>query len=431
MGRGNDFSHIPIVDVDDLVSGRPSEVAVADRLGAACRESGFFYVVGHGVDEGLQCRLRDLSREFFAQDVETKLRIRMALGGRAWRGYFRVGDELTSGRPDQKEGLYFGAELPADDPRVLAGTPLHGPNLFPARPEGLREAVLEYMAALTGPGSTPDGRAGPRAWAWTESYFADHGTAEPLTLFRIFNYPPPADPALWGVGEHTDYGLLTILLQDDAGGLEVKSRSRWVSAPPVPGSFVCNIGDMLDRMTGGLYRSTPHRVRNPARATGSRSLSSSTRTSPRLSGRSSWRGEGSRPTTGTSAGTVRASTRSRAPTATTCWARSVRSSPSCDRRCSDRPGPRGLVGRVGGGSGREARSVDVPHPGPRGNHSPPLSGGLHDAAVRPPAGRCRPCPGSRKWSSTCRRRKGPSPRTFASPGAVRDAGRPHWTMPPP
>src|SRR4029078_181755 len=97
-----------------------------------------------------------------------------------------------------------------------------------------------------------------------ESYFADHGTADPLTLFRIFNYPPPADPSLWGVGEHTDYGLLTILLQDDAGGLEVRSRSRGVPAPPVPGSFVCNIGDMLDRMTRGLYRSTPHRVRNPA-----------------------------------------------------------------------------------------------------------------------------------------------------------------------
>jgi isopenicillin N synthase-like dioxygenase len=97
-----------------------------------------------------------------------------------------------------------------------------------------------------------------------ESYFAERLTGEPLTLFRIFNYPPPADSTLWGVGEHTDYGLLTILLQDDAGGLEVKSRSRWVPAPPVPGSFVCNIGDMLDRMTGGFYRSTPHRVRNPA-----------------------------------------------------------------------------------------------------------------------------------------------------------------------
>ncbi|HEX8204398.1 MAG TPA: 2OG-Fe(II) oxygenase family protein [Isosphaeraceae bacterium] len=186
-----------------------------------------------------------------------------ALGGRAWRGYFRVGDELTSGKPDQKEGLYFGAELPPDDPRVLAGTPLHGPNLFPAEPAGLREAVLEYMAELTGLGHRL--MAGlALSLGLQDSYFADHGTAEPLTLFRIFNYPPPADPTLWGVGEHTDYGLLTILLQDDAGGLEVKSRSRWVPAPPVPGSFVCNIGDMLDRMTGGLFRSTPHRVRNPA-----------------------------------------------------------------------------------------------------------------------------------------------------------------------
>jgi len=220
-------------------------------------------VVNHGVDAALQSRLRELSREFFVQDVETKSAIRMALGGRAWRGYFRVGDELTSGKPDQKEGLYFGAELPADDPRVLAGTPLHGPNLFPEKPAGLRAAVLEYMVALTGLGHRL--MAGlALSLDLEESYFAEHGTGEPLTLFRIFNYPPPADPTLWGVGEHTDYGLLTILLQDDAGGLEVKSRSRWVPAPPVEGSFVCNIGDMLDRMTGGLYRSTPHRVRNPA-----------------------------------------------------------------------------------------------------------------------------------------------------------------------
>jgi isopenicillin N synthase-like dioxygenase len=263
MGGASDFSHIPIIDVSDLVDGGPSRQAIAERLGEACRESGFFYVVGHGIEESLQRRLRELSGEFFAQDLETKLKLRMALGGRAWRGYFRIGEELTSGKPDQKEGLYFGAELDAEDPRVLAGIPLHGPNLFPAKPEGFRGAVLEYMAALT--------RLGHRLMAGLalslgleESYFADRCTGEPLTLFRIFNYPPPADPRLWGVGEHTDYGLLTILLQDDAGGLEVKSRSRWIPAPPIPGSFVCNIGDMLDRMTGGLYRSTPHRVRNPA-----------------------------------------------------------------------------------------------------------------------------------------------------------------------
>src|SRR5262245_43379618 len=147
MGPAGDFSHIPLIGVSDLGAGLPSQRAVAERLGAACRESGFFYVVGHGVDEALQLRLRELSRGFFAQDVETKLEIRMALGGRAWRGYFRVGDELTSGKPDQKEGLYFGAELSADHPLVRAGAPLHGPNLFPADPPGLRNAVLEYMTA--------------------------------------------------------------------------------------------------------------------------------------------------------------------------------------------------------------------------------------------------------------------------------------------
>jgi isopenicillin N synthase-like dioxygenase len=249
--------------VSDLVAGGAGRIAVGTWLAAACRESGFFYAVGHGVDGGLQRRVCDLSRRFFALPVETKLRVRMALGGRAWRGYFRVGDELTSGRPDQKEGLYFGADLAPDHPLVRAGTPLHGRNLFPADPPGFREAVLDYMAALT--------RLGHRLVAGLalglgldESYFADRLTGEPLTLFRIFNYPPPLDPTSWGVGEHTDYGLLTILLQDDAGGLEVRSRSRWVPAPPVPGAFVCNIGDMLDRLTRGLLRSTPHRVRNPA-----------------------------------------------------------------------------------------------------------------------------------------------------------------------
>jgi isopenicillin N synthase-like dioxygenase len=263
MDRAQDFSHVPIIDVSDLVAGTACrQQAVATQLGEACRESGFFYAVGHGVDEGLQRRLRELSRQFFAQDVDTKMQLRMALGGRAWRGYFRVGDELTSGRPDQKEGLYFGAELAADHPLVRAGTPMQGPNLFPAGVPGFRETVLDYMAALT--------RLGHRLMAGLalslgleESYFADRYTGEPLILFRIFNYPPPRDPTLWGVGEHTDYGLLTILFQDEAGGLEVRSRSHWVPAPPVAGSFVCNIGDMLDRMTGGLYRSTPHRVRNP------------------------------------------------------------------------------------------------------------------------------------------------------------------------
>jgi polar amino acid transport system ATP-binding protein len=186
----------------------------------------------------------------------------MALGGRAWRGYFALGGELTSGLPDWKEGLYLGTELADDDPLVQAGTPLHGRNLVPDLP-GFRSTLLDYMAAVTALGHRlMEGIA--LSLDLPSDYFARRYTADPLILFRLFNYPsrpvPTGTDARWGVGEHSDYGLLTMLLQDDVGGLQVKTPGGWVDAPPVEGSFVCNIGDMLDRMTGGLYRSTPHRV---------------------------------------------------------------------------------------------------------------------------------------------------------------------------
>lgn len=255
-------TQLPIIDLTNF--GRDATVAerVAEEIGRACRESGFFYVKGHGVDEDLCRRLEELNRQFFALERETKMTIRMEKGGRAWRGYFPVGAELTSGRPDQKEGLYFGSELSADHPKVREGVPLHGPNLFPDLP-GFRETVLDYLESLTGLGHRLM-EALALSLGLSRNDFHVRYTADPLILFRIFHYPPgePAEDSSWGVGEHTDYGLLTILRQDDNPGLEVKSPAGWISAPPIPGSFVCNIGDMLDRMTGGLYRSTPHRVRN-------------------------------------------------------------------------------------------------------------------------------------------------------------------------
>ncbi len=258
------FSQVPIIDISALISRSDERYFVVSQIGKACRECGFFYIVGHGVDEGLQQRLEQLSRQFFAQDLETKMKIRMACGGKAWRGYFPVGGELTSGKPDLKEGIYFGAELGEQHPLVKADTPMHGSNLFPSNIPQFRETVLEYIEAMTQLGHTL--MAGiALSLGLEESYFANRYTSDPLVLFRIFNYPPdssPLDGERWGVGEHTDYGVLTILKQDANGGLQVKSKSHWVAAPPVPGSFVCNIGDMLDRMTGGLYKSTPHRVQN-------------------------------------------------------------------------------------------------------------------------------------------------------------------------
>jgi isopenicillin N synthase-like dioxygenase len=259
---------MPVIDVAPLVTDAGDGSRVAAEIAQACRDTGFFYIVGHGVDERLQSRLEESSRRFFAQDLRTKMDIAMERGGRAWRGYFPVGAELTSGKADAKEGIYFGTELPADHPRVTDGTPLHGANLFPRDMPEFRDAVLAYMDAMTQLGhAVMEGIA--LSLGLPESYFADRYTREPLTLFRIFNYPgdPLAadDEPRWGVGEHTDYGLLTILKQDDTGGLQVKSGGRWTPAPPIPGAFLCNIGDMLDRMTAGQYKSTPHRVQNVTR----------------------------------------------------------------------------------------------------------------------------------------------------------------------
>jgi len=192
----------------------------------------------------------------------------MKKGGSAWRGFFPVGGELTSGKPDIKEGIYFGAELPPTHPLAQAKIPLHGANLFPERPLGFRETVLEYLDAMKTLGEVLM-RGISLSLDKNENFFHDEFMNDPLMLFRIFNYPPPASlpfgPDSWGVGEHTDYGLLTILKQDESGGLQVRNRDNiWIEAPPVENSFVINIGDMVEKMTYGLYRSTPHRVNNPS-----------------------------------------------------------------------------------------------------------------------------------------------------------------------
>jgi len=254
------MDHLPLIDL------RVSPEAVARAIGDACRAHGFFYVVGHGIDPALGPRLEDVSHRFFALPEDTKQRFAMPLGGRAWRGWFPLGGELTSGRPDWKEGLYLGSELGDDHPRVRAGMPLHGKNLLPGDDvlPGFRRTIDAWMAAVTALGHRVIA-AIARSLALPEDYFARRYTADPLILFRIFLYPsrpvPEGLDVRDGVGEHTDYGLLTLLRQDSIGGLQVRTAAGWIEAPPIEDAFVCNIGDMLDRMTGGLYRSTPHRVR--------------------------------------------------------------------------------------------------------------------------------------------------------------------------
>ncbi|HEU5150535.1 MAG TPA: 2-oxoglutarate and iron-dependent oxygenase domain-containing protein [Iamia sp.] len=230
------------------------EDEVARAVDAACRSVGFFTVVGHGIDPGLQARMDTAARAFFARPEAEKAAIAMAHGGRAWRGWFPLHGELTSGVPDHKEGFYVGRELPPDD------RPLHGPNLWPAEPADLRPAVTAWMDAVEGVAQRL-ARAIGIGLGLGADWFARHLTADPTVLFRIFRYPPVPPPAEgWGVAEHTDYGLLTLLAQDHRGGLQVRGPDGWIDVPPEPGALVVNLGDMLDRMTGGRYRSTPHRV---------------------------------------------------------------------------------------------------------------------------------------------------------------------------
>jgi isopenicillin N synthase-like dioxygenase len=255
---------LPVIDISPLFSASDtaSRAHVAREIEAACRDTGFFYVTGHGIAPALLAKLDDLSRRFFALPEAEKMKIAMVHGGRAWRGYFPVGGELTSGKPDLKEGIYFGSELPAGDPRVRAGLPLHGGNLFPPQVPELRGAMLDYLAANTRAAhALMEGIA--MSLGLEAEYFRDRYTSDPTILFRIFHYPSSAPSSeQWGVGEHTDYGLLTLLAQDDACGLQVKSTRGWIEAPPIPGTLICNIGDMLDRLTGGWFRSTPHRAKN-------------------------------------------------------------------------------------------------------------------------------------------------------------------------
>ena len=261
------MEQLPVIDMSALFGAdAEGRGRVAAEIERACRAHGFFYLTGHGVAPPVLEALEAESRRFFALPLEEKMAIAMPRGGRAWRGFFPVGGELTSGRPDLKEGLYLGTELAADHPRVRAGTPMHGANLWPEALPGLKAAATAYMDATTrAAAALMEGVS--MSLGLEADYFARVYTATPTVLFRIFHYPAtgPAETDWshsWGVGEHTDYGLLTLLAQDCWGGLQVRTPGGWIEAPPIDGALVCNIGDMLERLTGGRFKSTPHRVMN-------------------------------------------------------------------------------------------------------------------------------------------------------------------------
>ncbi len=228
----------------------------------ALHQSGLLLVDRGGAGDEELRELREAAGRWFEQPDHVKRADAMSRFGRTWRGWFEVGGELTSGRPDGKEGWYFGTDLPSDDPRVRAGTPLHGPNPTPTGVGELGGAVDAWMRFATGVGhallaSVAEGLGLPGDW------FRRSWCADPVVLFRIFRYPPEREvPDGVGVQQHTDYGLLTVLAHDGTPGLQALISDEWVDVPADPGLLVVNIGDMLERATGGFLRSTLHRVRS-------------------------------------------------------------------------------------------------------------------------------------------------------------------------
>src|SRR5262245_35744363 len=183
---------LPIIDVAPLFHRGADLGPIARAIRHACEEVGFFYITSHGIAPELIARMNALSRRFFERPEEEKRAIAMAHGGRAWRGFFPLGGELTSGEPDRKEGIYFGAELGTEDPRVRAGLPLHGANLWPREPAEIRAVVLEYLARATEVGHALM-RGVSLSLELPEDWFSRNYTEDPIILFRIFNYPASKD----------------------------------------------------------------------------------------------------------------------------------------------------------------------------------------------------------------------------------------------
>ncbi len=261
-----DATALPIVDIAPLQSpDRAARAAVGEAIRAACLDKGFMYVVGHGIDPGLRAAVLDQARAFFALPEAEKMRIDMKLSP-CNRGYEPLrGQTLEAGAPpDLKESFYSGEDLPMDEPRVLAGKFNHGPNQWPEGHPVFRTTLETYFDAM---GDLSDRLMTGLALSLDlpEDHFAGF-CRQPISTLRLIHYPPqPANPAPGekGCGAHTDWGALTLLMQDDVGGLQVcDQHAGWIDAPPVPDSYVVNLGDMIARWTNDRYRSTLHRVVN-------------------------------------------------------------------------------------------------------------------------------------------------------------------------
>jgi isopenicillin N synthase-like dioxygenase len=253
------FDRIPVIDIAPLLDGTGKQ-AVAREIRWALSNAGFMYVKNHGIAPGFVDQVFDVTRRFFDLPMQAKMDLHVSKSGEALRGYIEPFGENTdpAKTKDLKECFDIGPE------RTAHQGPFFGPNQWPAALPEFQELTYSYhqkMVTLS--------RQLLQGIAISLDLPEDHFEAlmqDPISIQRLLHYPPQngmIDEKIIGIGAHTDYGNLTILAQDDVGGLQVMNREgAWVEGTPIPGTFVINIGDLIQRLTNDLYLANMHRVIN-------------------------------------------------------------------------------------------------------------------------------------------------------------------------
>ncbi|WP_081647577.1 isopenicillin N synthase family dioxygenase [Pseudorhodobacter ferrugineus] len=259
-----DAPRLPLISIADLSSGDPLKIsAVADAIGLAAREYGFFRICDHGIDLDLIEAVYHTAKGFFALSDAQKRRyyIGASPNHRGYVPFTEKGDY-----PDEVHRSYeafdLGLDLPRNDPDFLAGNRVLGPNVWPDFP-GFKSTVSQYYGHVSALGRLICG-ALELHLGLPKGAMTNHMT-KPISQLRLLHYVRQAhtsDHRSVNMGAHTDYECLTLLHTRNQGLQVMTARDEWIDVPVDPTALVCNIGDMLEAWSNGLLRSTPHRVVN-------------------------------------------------------------------------------------------------------------------------------------------------------------------------
>lgn len=268
------FLTVPIIDMAPYATGSEAcKHALAQQIGAACREIGFLVVAGHGVPQDLIAEVDEVSRAFFDLPLAEKMQV-VRPAPDVTRGYIPLeGESVARSRGEEapgdlNESFMIGPVDVAESPYYHgpAAGKHFAPNLWPARPAALRAAYTAYFGVMSDLARTLM-RLFALALEQPETFFDDK-IDKHISRLRVRNYPAPKTPPRPGqlrAGAHSDYGSLTILrTEDKPGGLQVCNQAgEWVDVPIVPDCFIVNLGDLMARWTNDIWVSTLHRVVNP------------------------------------------------------------------------------------------------------------------------------------------------------------------------